>query len=935
MLSKPIRRPEMPRAAKPVPKPDCPPRASRRNAADDAARASNLVQGQCRVLEMIATGASLGETLAALVGVIEADIEGTRASVLLLDEDGRRLRHIVAPALPEALRRLIDGFEIGPAAASCGTAAYRGESVIVEDTETDPLWSPYREVARAHELRACWSTPIFDRNRAVLGTFAIYLRVPGRPAQRHLHTIKMATHTAAIAITRDREIRTLRDSERSIRGILEGMMIGFVALDHDWRFTYVNAKAAEILGREAASLVGRKYLEVFPEAEGSPFELAYRKVMAERVTMHTEYYFPPWDRWFEQRVDPTLDGFSIFFQDTTERRLQLQKIEHLARVYAVLSGINALMVRECDRESLFREACRIAVEQGGFRMAWIGIVDPNVIKIVPVASAGIEAQHLAGLKELFSSDMGTVLSNTMVAQAIKEKKAIVSNDVQNDPKILLLKKYTDPGVRSLAVLPLIVADETIGVLTLYASQIEFFEEEGLKLLTELAGDISFAIDHIAKQAQLDYLAYYDVLTGLANRSLFLERVAQYLRSAASGSYKVAVALIDLERFKNINDSLGRAAGDALLKQVAEWLTCSLGDANLTARVGADHFAVVIPVVEKEGSVVALLHKKIESLLNHPLQLSDGVFRIAFKCGIALYPDDGTDAEALLRNSETALRKAKVTGDRYLLYTKAMTASVADKLTLENQLRRAIENEEFVLHYQPKINIGSGKLVSAEALIRWNDPLTGLVPPGCFIPVLEETGLIYEVGRWALHKAIEDYLRWRATNLPAVRIAVNVSPLQLRHRDFVNEIGQVIGINTHAAAGLELEITESLIMEDVMHSIVSLKAIRAMGVSIAIDDFGTGFSSLSYLSRLPVDTLKIDRSFVLDMTLSQEGLALVSTIITLAHALKLKVVAEGVETEEQLRLLRILNCNEMQGFLFSKPLPSDSFETRFLASPLAG
>lgn len=528
-----------------------------------------------------------------------------------------------------------------------------------------------------------------------------------------------------------------------------------------------------------------------------------------------------------------------------------------------------------------------------------------------------------------------MLSNTMVAQAIKEKKAIVSNDVQNDPKILLLKKYTDPGVRSLAVLPLIVADETIGVLTLYASQIEFFEEEGLKLLTELAGDISFAIDHIAKQAQLDYLAYYDVLTGLANRSLFLERVAQYLRSAASGSYKVAVALIDLERFKNINDSLGRAAGDALLKQVAEWLTCSLGDANLTARVGADHFAVVIPVVEKEGSVVALLHKQIESLLNHPLQLSDGVFRIAFKCGIALYPDDGTDAEALLRNSETALRKAKVTGDRYLLYTKAMTASVADKLTLENQLRRAIENEEFVLHYQPKINIGSGKLVSAEALIRWNDPLTGLVPPGCFIPVLEETGLIYEVGRWALHKAIEDYLRWRATNLPAVRIAVNVSPLQLRHRDFVNEIGQVIGINTHAAAGLELEITESLIMEDVMHSIVSLKAIRAMGVSIAIDDFGTGFSSLSYLSRLPVDTLKIDRSFVLDMTLSQEGLALVSTIITLAHALKLKVVAEGVETEEQLRLLRILNCNEMQGFLFSKPLPSDSFETRFLASPLAG
>jgi diguanylate cyclase (GGDEF)-like protein/PAS domain S-box-containing protein len=926
----------MPRDMKLAPKPGHTPRASRSKAADDPARSVRLVQGQCRVLEMIATGAPLGETLAALVGVIEADIDGARGSVLILAEDGKRLRHMVAPALPGALRRLVDGFEIGPAAASCGTAAYRGESVIVEDTETDPLWAPYREVARANGLRACWSTPIFDRQRAVLGTFAIYLRAPARPAQSHQRTIEMAAHTAAIAITRDREIRTLRESERSIRSILEGMMIGFVTLDRDWRFTYVNPKAAEILGRKAASVVGRKYLEAFPEAENSPFELAYRKVMAERVTMHTEHYFPPWDRWFEQRVDPTLDGgISIFFQDTTERRQQLQKIEHLARVYAVLSGINALMVRECDRESLFREACRIAVEQGGFRMAWIGIVDPGGMKIVPVASAGIEAQHLAGLKEFFSSDMGAMLGNTMVAQAIKERKVIVSNDLQNDPKILLLKKYTDPGVRSLAVLPLIVADETIGVLTLYASQIEFFEEEGLKLLTELAGDISLAIDHIAKQTQLDYLAYYDVLTGLANRSLFLERVAQYIRGAASGSYRVAVGLIDLERFKNINDSLGRAAGDALLKQVAEWLTRSLGDVNLAARIGADHFAVVIPVVEKGESVIALLDKRIESLLNHPVQLTEGVVRIAFKCGIALYPDDGTDAEALLRHSETALRKAKVTGDRYLLYTKAMTASAADKLTLETQLRRAIENEEFVLHYQPKINLESGKLVSAEALIRWNDPLVGLVPPGCFIPVLEETGLIYEVGRWALHKAIEDYLRWRATNLSAVRIAVNVSPLQLRHRDFVNEIGHVIGINTHAAAGLELEITESLIMEDVMHSIVSLKAIRAMGVTIAIDDFGTGFSSLSYLSRLPVDTLKIDRSFVLDMTVSQEGLALVSTIITLAHALNLKVVAEGVETEEQLRLLRILNCNEIQGYLFSRPLPSESFETKYLASPLAG
>jgi EAL domain-containing protein (putative c-di-GMP-specific phosphodiesterase class I) len=233
-----------------------------------------------------------------------------------------------------------------------------------------------------------------------------------------------------------------------------------------------------------------------------------------------------------------------------------------------------------------------------------------------------------------------------------------------------------------------------------------------------------------------------------------------------------------------------------------------------------------------------------------------------------------------------------------------------------------------------VDLASGKLTGAEALIRWNDPLTGLVPPGRFIPILEETGLIFEVGRWALRKAIEDYLRWRAAGLPAVRIAVNVSPLQLRHRGFIAEIEQAIGIDAHAPAGLELEITESMVMQDIKHNIASLQAIRAMGVTVAIDDFGTGFSSLSYLSKLPVDTLKIDRTFVTDMTAAPEGLALVSTIIQLAHSLKLNVVAEGVETEEQSRLLRLLKCDEMQGFLFSKPVPRELFESRFLVPPAA-
>jgi diguanylate cyclase (GGDEF)-like protein len=524
---------------------------------------------------------------------------------------------------------------------------------------------------------------------------------------------------------------------------------------------------------------------------------------------------------------------------------------------------------------------------------------------------------------------------TVLARALRNKAPVVSNLSQLDPESLLGTQHGTDGVRSLAVLPLMVAGEAAGVLALYAGDDEFFHAEEMRLLTELAGDIAFGINHIEKQERLDYLAYYDDLTGLANRSLFLERVAQYMRSAKGAGQRLALFLIDLERFKNINDSLGRPAGDLLLKQVAEWLKRNLGDASLLARVGADHFAVVLPQVSATGDVSNLLEKWMSAFLDHPFQLHDAVFRISAKVGVGLFPADGDDADSLFRNAEAALKKAKASGERYLFYQLKMTNAVAGKLTLENQLRQALEKEEFVLHYQPKISLASGKLTGAEALIRWNNPRTGLVPPSHFIPILEETGLINEVGKWALRKAIETYLQWRRAGLPAVRIAVNVSPLQLRNRGFVNELVQELGIDSQAAAGLELEITESLIMEDVKHSIASLRAIREMGVRIAIDDFGTGFSSLAYLAKLPVHTLKIDRSFVNDMTVGPQGLSLVSMIINLAHSLKLTVVAEGVETEEQSRLLQLLACEEIQGFLFSKPVPAAGFEAAFLAAPVVG
>lgn len=709
--------------------------------------------------------------------------------------------------------------------------------------------------------------------------------------------------------------------------------------------------------------VGLNYLEVCDAAHGFDADESHqicagiRSVLTGSVKSYSVEYpchSPTENRWFLMTVTPLADelphGAVAMHLNITARKLseetlraseskfranhrKLQEnegnIKRLNRVYAMLSSINTLIVRVRDREKLYRETCRIAVEEGGFRMALIALVDSDTGKIVPVASAGKNEALMASIKKVLASSEDA--PKTMVARSIRGKQIVLSNDSINDHSVVFGRQYIESGVRSMAVFPLLALDEVIGVVALYSGEIGFFHEAEVKLLSELVSDVSFALDFIDKQERLNYLAFYDPLTGLANRNLFLERVTEHINNAIAGGHKIALFLIDLERFRYINASLGRPAGDELLRQVAQWLKRNVGGADMVARLDVDHFALVMPKIGLTGNLTRLVNKKIAASLEHRFNLNGAYFRIAAKVGAALFPDDGTNAEILLKNSEAALKTAKTSGERFLFHTPKMTEAVAGKLTLENQLRRAIDNEEFVLHYQPKVNIASGKMTSAEALIRWNDPTNGLVAPGRFIPVLEETGLIYEVGRWALRQAVTDYLRWRNAGLPAVRIAVNVSPLQLNNQGFVAEISQVIGINEHAAAGLELEITESLIMADIKHSISSLQAIRNMGVTIAIDDFGTGFSSLSYLARLPVDTLKIDRSFVTDITAGPERLALVSTIINLAHSMNLKVVAEGVESEEQARLLRLLACDEMQGFLFSKSVPADIFETRFLAN----
>ena len=701
------------------------------------------------------------------------------------------------------------------------------------------------------------------------------------------------------------------------------------------RFVHVNAAGMRMLGLTHATIADADPAAVLGVPRET-LERSFDALIAGDASLRNEELKQPLPdgsaRWLEVRRHAlnSEEGWTVvtLVRDITEQKSAADRIAHLNRVYAMLSAVNTLIVRVRDRDALFREACRIAVDQGGFRMSWIAIVDRDAMRIVPVASAGASDSFMERLARHFEDTDGPALGRSLVAAAIRDKKVTVLKDLQTNPVFTLRDEFSRLGVHSTAIFPLVVGDQGVGAFSLFSPDRDFFKGEELDLLGDLANDIAFAIDHIDSQERLDYLAYYDVLTGLANRALFLDRVAQWIRGA-NGKRRLGVFVVDLQRFKDINDSLGRPAGDAVLRQAGALLAKIAGDPRFVARVGSNHFAVLLPQIRDDGDLNRLLDKQTAAFASHRFELNGSFFHLTVRVGGAIHPDDGATADDLFRDAEAALKKAKATGERWLFYAPGMTNFTAATLALESHLRQAIDRNEFVVHYQPKVDLLTRRLTGVEGLLRWNDPREGLRPPADFIPILEESGLIHDVGRWVLKQAVNDYGGWPQSEDRLQAVAINVSPLQLRHRNFVADIERIVRGMPSGAPQLELEITESVIMEDVEHSIAILEAVRALGVRIAIDDFGTGFSSLNYLSKLPLDTLKVDRSFVSDITNGPQGVALVSTIITLAHALKLKVVAEGVETEQQAALLQSLGCDEMQGYLVSRAVDFGSFRKRYL------
>ncbi len=443
-----------------------------------------------------------------------------------------------------------------------------------------------------------------------------------------------------------------------------------------------------------------------------------------------------------------------------------------------------------------------------------------------------------------------------------------------------------------------------------------------ELLAQINQDLAAAME--LKDRQIDRVVHYDELTNLPNRLLFLDRLDHEITRAHRDRIMMAVLSIDLDRFKQINDSFGHPVGDQLLQVVAKRLVSLVRACDTVARIADDEFCIVLTEVKTTHAAGEVAQKLLDSFAHKPISIADNEFFITFSIGISIYPADGQDTATLLKNADAAMHHAKDEGrNNFQYYTGKMNATVLQRLKLETELRRALEREEFLLYYQPKVDMDSRKIVGVEALLRWKNPERGLVAPGEFIPLLEDTGLILPVGEWVLRAACKQARAWLAAGVKNVHIAVNLSALQFKQPDFAGLVLSILEENglDPALGAIELELTESLLMDDAEAAVETLTRLHASGIQFSIDDFGTGYSSLTYLKRFPISSLKIDRSFVNDLSRNKEDEAIVAAIIALGHSLGLKVIAEGVETEMQHAQLHKNGCDEMQGFLFSRPLPA--------------
>jgi diguanylate cyclase (GGDEF)-like protein len=631
------------------------------------------------------------------------------------------------------------------------------------------------------------------------------------------------------------------------------------------------------------------------------------------------------------------------FDRAEEKARTEQQKERLTRMFAALSATNEAIMRAKSRSELFDLVCEAAAKGGKFTSTTIGLVNPgsDFLDIVAVAGPTSATTRNARLSISAARPEGHGLSGT----AFRSRQACISNDYLADERGRVFHdKIRQDGANSVAVFPLLIRGRAVGVMIFISAEKDAFTTEFVELLQRLADNVSFALENFDRadektraDERIEYLASHDSLTGLPNREMFNELLRHAIEAAQRYQRRFAVLFIDLDRFKIINDSLGHDAGDMLLVEIADRLRQTLRASDVVARLGGDEFVVILGETG-DSEDIERIGRDLLSVLSQPLRLSGHECHTTASIGIAMYPSDGVDVQTLTKNADMAMYLAKEDGKNgFRFFTPEIKTPSIERLTLETALRHALEREQFTLHYQPKVDMASGQITGVEALLRWTHPDLGVLPPIQFIPLAEETGLIVPIGRWVLKEACAQNMAWRRRGLRPVSMAVNLSPRQFADERLLGDIDDALAASGMSPVLLQLEVTESMVMRNVSRAVRVLDAIQGRGIRLAIDDFGTGYSSMSLMKQFPIDTIKIDRSFVRDLPQDSEDQAIAQAIIGMGKALGMTVVAEGVETAEQEAFLRNHGCDEMQGFLFSKPLSPRELarllrSTPVLASP---
>jgi len=704
--------------------------------------------------------------------------------------------------------------------------------------------------------------------------------------------------------------------------------------DLNGRYLYVNDEFLRSFGLQGGEVLFRTDHEIFLPAQAQGFTANDARVIESGTAFEfeeTAHYadgphasivskFPIRD---DNGEIVALGGIAT---DITERKRTTEALKKVNRALLVLSGANAAIVQADNEQGLYVDVCNLIVESGSYSVAWIGLVQHDAEKTVkPVAHRGDDAGYVREIRVTWSD---SPLGMGPTGMAIKTGECVINPNVLTNPDMAPWRAAAVArGYMSSIALPLKDESGVYGALNIYAGEPDAFDDHEVKLLKDLAFDLSFGIEAIRTRAErrkaedaAHRLAYFDPLTGLPNRTYLTERWEQAVKKAIETRSHAALLFVNIEHFSEIQDGLGVRQADQVLRKIADRLQSATGD-HFISRLEGDRFGVIIEDTGREGAeaVASLIHESMAA----PVEQADIPIDVRVNMGSAVYPLHGTDPDALLLRSDIASRKARSLGIPHAVYSGETDQESPKRLALIAELRRAVQTDQLVLYFQPKVDLVSGAVSGAEALVRWLHPVRGLVPPNEFIPLAEHTGLIRPLTEWVLGAGARQISEWAKSGL-ALPVAINVSPRNLRDPDLFEKIVALLSRFSIDPGLLQIEITETTLMEDPARSHEVLSRLRNLGMKIFIDDFGTGYSSLSYIATLPLYALKIDRSFIIRMREKEEHMAIVSAAISLAHSLGLRVVAEGTETQEQVKDLLGLGCDEVQGYFFSKPLPAREF-----------